>query len=174
MLYQITTESPNKYTLTVNGTECQIRTRDLVFKMDIKNITYGQRHLMLHGLSKSKAYRLINGIPNNKIKVKHDISYIYSVNYYGIADREEYADCRKEVAEQILVEKIEDIVQLVNNTKESQIPIKPKLEEQKKWNDNNYERKVWKIGSSTVEFSKKPNPYFRFVKNRNKYYTIFG
>lgn len=170
MLYQIRKNADKSYTLQLGGTVRQIERLAEYFN---QSLPYpGMRHLYLHTKTKKHAKQIINDIPANLAKVKRNISYIYEVNYYGGVDKEQFADCRYDEILKILSKETDEIVNLAQTY--SSKPIVPKLIENKMWQGGDYQRKVWRIGQDKqIEFKKKPNDYFVFVKNRHHYFNVF-
>lgn len=171
MLYQIRKNDDSNYTLQLGGTERQIER--LANHFNIKPSMPGLRHLFLNAATRKKARQTVEDIPASLAKIKQDISYIYEVNYYGTVDKEQFADCRHNVMLKQLSETTEEIIDLVSTNTSK--PVIPKLIKNESWQGGNYQRKVWQIGDEKqIEFFKKPNDYFTFVKNRHRYFNIFN
>lgn len=171
MLYQIRKNGDSDYTLQIGGTERQIER--LANYFNIKLSMLGLRHIFLNIATRKKARRIVADIPTSLAKVKRDISYVYEVNYYGTADKELFADCRQDAILKQLNETTEEIIDLASTNTSN--PVVPKLIKNESWQGGDYQRKVWQIGAEKqIEFLKKPNEYFTFIKNRHHYFNAFN
>lgn len=171
MIYQIKKKSNCNYTLQLGGTERQIERLATYF--NVKLSMPGLRHMCLNTTTRKEAQQKVDNIPIALAKVKRDISYVYEVNYYGDVDKEQFADCRHDVMLKQLSETTEEIIDLVSTNTSK--PVVPKLIKNESWHGYDYQRKVWQIGDDKqIEFLKKPNDYFTFVKNRHRYFNVFN
>lgn len=170
MIYQIRKNQDEDYTLQIGGTERQVERLADYFK--VKLPYSGMRSLTLNTQTKKKAQKMVDEIPSKLAKIKRDISYVYSVKYYGSAEHEYFADCRYKAILKILNHETDEITNLAQAG--SNTPVVPKLIKNEAWQGGAYQNKVWQIGKTRkIEFSKKPNNYFTFVKNRHHYHSIF-
>lgn len=171
MIYQIRKNDDSNYTLQLGGTERQIER--LADYFNIKLSMPDLRHMFLNTTTRKEAQQKVADIPASLAKIKRDISYVYEVNYYGVVDKEQFADCRRDVMLKQLRETTEEIINLVSTTTAK--PVVPKLIRNESWQGDSYQRKVWQIGDEKqIEFLKKPNDYFTFVKNRHHYFNMFN
>lgn len=171
MIYQIRKNDDSNYTLQLGGTERQIERLAKYF--NVKLSIPGLRQMYLNTTTRKEARQKVADIPASLAKVKRDISYVYEVNYYGDVDKEQFADCRRDVMLKQLSETTEEIIDLASTT--SAKPVVPKLIKNESWQGGNYQRKVWQIGDcKQIEFLKKPNDHFTFVKNRHHYFNAFN